>query len=335
MKAIIQDRYGRARDVMHLGDMDRPTPDGDQVLVKVHAAGVDRGALHLMTGEPRLLKLGFGLRKPRTPVRGREFAGVVEQVGPESTANVGDRVYGIAGGAFAEYLCASPKKYVPMPSALSFVDAAALPISGVTALQAIRDHAKITAGQKVLIIGASGGVGSNSLLIIGGAGGVGSIAVRIAVDAGAVVTAVCSEAKAAYVEALGAKEVLDYRKSWTGISGFDAILDIGGGNALSVLRRMLTRSGVLVIVGAETGGPIFGGIDRQLRATMLSPFVKQRLIMQFAKEARGDIEELGRMATAGTFENIVTRTYPLSETATALEDLANGAISGKAVIEVS
>ncbi|MGB2947468.1 MAG: NAD(P)-dependent alcohol dehydrogenase [Rhodococcus sp. (in: high G+C Gram-positive bacteria)] len=321
MKAIIQDRYGRARDVMRLGDMDRPTPDGDQVLVKVHAAGVDRGALHLMTGEPRLLKLGFGLRKPRTPVRGREFAGVVEQVGPESTANVGDRVYGIAGGAFAEYLCASPKKYVPMPSALSFVDAAALPISGVTALQAIRDHAKITAGQKVLIIGASGGVGS--------------IAVRIAVDAGAVVTAVCSEAKAAYVEALGAKEVLDYRKSWTGISGFDAILDIGGGNALSVLRRMLTRSGVLVIVGAETGGPIFGGIDRQLRATMLSPFVKQRLIMQFAKEARGDIEELGRMATAGTFENIVTRTYPLSETATALEDLANGAISGKAVIEVS
>ncbi|MGB6050240.1 MAG: NAD(P)-dependent alcohol dehydrogenase, partial [Rhodococcus sp. (in: high G+C Gram-positive bacteria)] len=266
MKAIIQDRYGRARDVMHLGDMDRPTPDGDQVLVKVHAAGVDRGALHLMTGEPRLLKLGFGLRKPRTPVRGREFAGVVEQVGPESTANVGDRVYGIAGGAFAEYLCASPKKYVPMPSALSFVDAAALPISGVTALQAIRDHAKITAGQKVLIIGASGGVGS--------------IAVRIAVDAGAVVTAVCSEAKAAYVEALGAKEVLDYRKSWTGVSGFDAILDIGGGNALSVLRRMLTRSGVLVIVGAETGGPIFGGIDRQLRATMLSPFVKQRLIMQ-------------------------------------------------------
>ena len=321
MKAIIQDRYGRARDVMHLGDMDRPTPDGDQVLVKVHAAGVDRGALHLMTGEPRLLKLGFGLRKPRTPVRGREFAGVVEQVGPESTANVGDRVYGIAGGAFAEYLCASPKKYVPMPSALSFVDAAALPISGVTALQAIRDHAKITAGQKVLIIGASGGVGS--------------IAVRIAVDAGAVVTAVCSEAKAAYVEALGAKEVLDYRKSWTGVSGFDAILDIGGGNALSVLRRMLTRSGVLVIVGAETGGPIFGGIDRQLRATMLSPFVKQRLIMQFAKEARGDIEELGRMATAGTFENIVTRTYPLSETATALEDLANGVISGKAVIEVS
>ena len=321
MKAIIQDRYGRARDVMHLGDMDRPTPDGDQVLVKVHAAGVDRGALHLMTGEPRLLKLGFGLRKPRTPVRGREFAGVVEQVGPESTANVGDRVYGIAGGAFAEYLCASPKKYVPMPSALSFVDAAALPISGVTALQAIRDHAKITAGQKVLLIGAAGGVGA--------------IAVRIAVDAGAVVTAVCSEAKAAYVEALGAKEVLDYRKSWTGISGFDAILDIGGGNALSVLRRMLTRSGVLVIVGAETGGPIFGGIDRQLRATMLSPFVKQRLIMQFAKEARGDIEELGRMATAGTFENIVTRTYPLSETATALEDLANGAISGKAVIEVS
>ena len=317
MKAIIQDRYGRARDVMHLGDMDRSTPDGDQVLVKVHAAGVDRGALHLMTGEPRLLKLAFGLRKPRTPVRGREFAGVVEQVGPESTANVGDRVYGIAGGAFAEYLCASPKKYVPMPSALSFVDAAALPISGVTALQAIRDHAKIAAGQKVLIIGASGGVGS------------------IAVDAGAVVTAVCSEAKAAYVEKLGAKEVLDYRKPWTGVSGFDAILDIGGGNALSVLRRMLTRSGVLVIVGAETGGPIFGGIDRQLRATMLSPFVKQRLIMQFAKEARSDIEELGRMATAGTFENIVTRTYPLSETATALEDLANGVISGKAVIEVS
>ena len=315
MKAIIQDRYGRARDVMHLGDMDRSTPDGDQVLVKVHAAGVDRGALHLMTGEPRLLKLAFGLRKPRTPVRGREFAGVVEQVGPESTANVGDRVYGIAGGAFAEYLCASPKKYVPMPSALSFVDAAALPISGVTALQAIRDHAKIAAGQKVLIIGASGGVGS--------------IAVRIAVDAGAVVTAVCSEAKAAYVEKLGAKEVLDYRKPWTGVSGFDAILDIGGGNALSVLRRMLTRSGV------ETGGPIFGGIDRQLRATMLSPFVKQRLIMQFAKEARSDIEELGRMATAGTFENIVTRTYPLSETATALEDLANGVISGKAVIEVS
>ncbi|MCZ4274630.1 NAD(P)-dependent alcohol dehydrogenase [Rhodococcoides yunnanense] len=321
MKAIIQDRYGRVRDVMHLGDMDRSTPDGDQVLVKVHAAGVDRGALHLMTGEPRLLKLAFGLRKPRTPVRGREFAGVVEQVGPESTANVGDRVYGIAGGAFAEYLCASPKKYVPMPSALSFVDAAALPISGVTALQAIRDHAKIAAGQKVLIIGASGGVGS--------------IAVRIAVDAGAVVTAVCSEAKAAYVEKLGAKEVLDYRKPWTGVSGFDAILDIGGGNALSVLRRMLTRSGVLVIVGAETGGPIFGGIDRQLRATMLSPFVKQRLIMQFAKEARSDIEELGRMATAGTFENIVTRTYPLSETATALEDLANGVISGKAVIEVS
>ena len=266
MKAIFQDEYG-SPDVLELKEIDRPRVKDDEVLVRVHAAGVDRGVWHIMTGLPYPIRIaGYGLRAPKTSVLGADVAGVVEAVGKDVTGfQAGDEVFGIAKGAYAEYAVAPEDKLAPKPANLNFEQAAVVAISGLTALQGLRDRGKVRPGQKVLIIGASGGVGT--------------FAVQIAKALGAEVSGVCSTTKLDLVRSLGADHVIDYTHDDFAGKGqrYDVILDIGGNSTLSRLRGALTPEGTLVIVGGEAGGRWLGGTDRQLRAHMLSPFVGQKL----------------------------------------------------------
>ncbi len=266
MKAIVQDTYG-STDVLELRDIDKPEIADDEVLVRVRAAGVDRGVWHVMTGLPYPIRLaGYGLRAPKTPVAGMDLAGVVEAVGKDVTRfQPGDEVFGIGKGTYAEYARAPENKLAPKPASLTFEQAAAVAISGLTALQGLRDHGHVQPGQKVLIIGASGGVGS--------------YAVQLAKAFGAEVAAVCSTTKVDLVRSLGADHVIDYTHDdfADGVHSYDLILDTGGNASLSRLRRALTPKGTLVIVGAETGGRWLGGSDRQIRAMLLSLFVGQKL----------------------------------------------------------
>jgi NADPH:quinone reductase-like Zn-dependent oxidoreductase len=255
MKAIVQDKYGSA-DVLELRDVEKPQPGDDELLIRVHAAGVDPGVWHLMTGLPYLVRvMGFGFRKPKMGVRGTDFAGSVEAAGKYVTQfKEGDQVYGTCDGSFAEYACAKAERFAPKPSNLSFEQAAAVPVSGMTALNGLRDAGKIQPEQKVLIIGAAGGVGT--------------YAVQLAKAFGAVVTGVCSRSKAELVWAIGGDEVIDYtREDFTdGTRRFDLILDTAGRRPLSQLRRALTPQGTLVIVGGEGGDRWLGGFQRQIFA---------------------------------------------------------------------
>ena len=273
MKAIVQDAYGSA-DVLQLREIDRPEIGDDEVLVRVHAAGVDRGVWHLMTGRAYLIRLaGYGVRKPKNPIRGREVAGRVEAIGKDVTRfRPGDEVMGTGEGSFAEYARAREDKLAPKPANLSFVQAAAVPISASTALQAVRDKGQVQPGQKVLIIGASGGVGT--------------FAVQLAKAFGADVTGVCSTAKVDLVRSIGADHVIDYTREdfADGRQRYDLILDIGGNRSISHLRRALTPEGILVLVGGEGGGQWLGGMERQVRALAISPFVSQKLRMFVARE---------------------------------------------------
>jgi NADPH:quinone reductase-like Zn-dependent oxidoreductase len=266
MKAIARDRYGSA-DVLELRDVAVPQFSDDEVLVRVRAAGLDRGAWHIMAGLPYLIRLaGYGLRRPKAAVLGSEAAGVVEAVGAEvSGLRPGEAVFGTCRGSFAEYAVARPDRLARMPANLSFEQAAAAPVSAVTALQAVRDRGRVQAGQRVLVVGASGGVGT--------------FAVQIAKARGAHVTGVCSTPKVDLVRAIGADHVIDYTHAdiTDDNERYEVVLDIGGNRPLSQLRRVLGRDGTLVIVGGEGGGRWIGGIDRQLRAMALSPFVRQRL----------------------------------------------------------
>src|SRR4051794_28596148 len=275
MKAVVQDAYGIAPDdVLRVADIAKPTIGDDEILVRVAAAGVDRGTGHVMTGLPYAIRLaGFGVRTPKAPNPGRSLAGTVESVGGHVTEfSTGDEVYGTCDGSFAEYAGAEARKLALKPANLTFEQAAAVPISAPTALQALRDKAKVQRGQKVLIIGASGGVGT--------------YAVQIAKAFGAEVTAVCSTGKIDLVRSLGADHVIDYTREdlADGEHRYDAILDIGGNRRLSHLRHALAPKGTLVIVGGETGGRWFGGFDRSLRAVLLSPFVSQTLAMLTSSE---------------------------------------------------
>jgi NADPH:quinone reductase-like Zn-dependent oxidoreductase len=323
MKAIVQTGYGGTEVLAFRDDAEPPGVRGDQVLIRVQAAGVDRGAWHLMTGVPYLIRLAMGLRRPRRPVLGMDLAGVVVAVGEDvSRFRPGDEVFGTGIGAFAEMAVASEKKLAAKPASLSYEQAAALPISGSTALQAVRDHGGVQPGHRVLVIGASGGVGS--------------YAVQIAKHLGAEVTAVCSAAKAEFVRSLGAGDVIDYRHGTIsqGGAGYDVIIDIAGNNPLKRLRRALSDRGTLVIVGGEGGGPWFAGMDRPLRAAAMSPFVRQKLVMMFNRENHSDIAELGRLADSGTITVPVDRTYALPEAAEAIRALEEGRVRGKLVITV-
>jgi NADPH:quinone reductase-like Zn-dependent oxidoreductase len=323
MKAIVQDVYGSA-DVLELRDIAKPGPGNGQVLIRVRAGGVDQGVWHLMTGLPYLVRLfGYGLKNPKVPVRGREVAGVVEAVGPGTTRfAVGDEVFGTCDGSFAEYVCAKEDKLARKPASLSFEEAAASPISGVTALQAVRDAGQVTVGKKVLILGAGGGVGS--------------FAVQLAKAFGAEVTGVCSTGKVDLVRSLGADAVIDYRT--TNIAGagtlYDVILDTAGNRPLSLLRRLLVPKGTLVIIGGEGGGKLTGGFQRSLVAPLVALFSGRKLKGLVAKETHLDLEALASMIQAGSVKPVVDKVFPLAEAPAAIQYLREGRARGKVVVSV-
>jgi NADPH:quinone reductase-like Zn-dependent oxidoreductase len=325
MRAVVQDRYGAApEDVLRLADIEPPTIGDDEVLVRVHAAGVARGTWHIMAGLPYPIRLaGFGLRRPKYANPGRSLAGTVQAVGSDVTGFApGDEVYGIGTGAFAEYSAARAGKLALKPANLTFAEAAAVPVSGMTALQAVTAHGRIRAGHKVLITGASGGVGS--------------FAVQIANARGAEVTGVASGGKADLVRGLGADHVLDYARDdfADGSPGYDVVLDIGGNASLARLRRALAPHGRLVIVGGETDGRLLGGSGRQIRATLQSPFVGQQLGTFLAAERAADLMTLRELIEAGVVTPVVDRTYPLDEVAAAIRRLQDGKARGTVVVSV-
>lgn len=323
VKAIVQDVYGSA-DVLELRDIARPGPRDGEVLIRVRAAGVDQGVWHLMAGLPYLIRLfGYGLKKPKVPVRGREVAGVVEAVGGGVTRFApGDEVFGTCEGSFAEYACAEEDKVARKPGGLSFEEAAAAPISGVTALQAVRDAGQVTVGQKVLVLGAGGGVGS--------------FAVQLAKAFGADVTGVCSTGKVELVRSLGADAVIDY--TTTDIAGagklYDVILDTAGNRPLSLLRRLLVPKGTLVIIGGENGGKLTGGFQRSLGAPLASLFSGQKFKGLVAKETHLDLEALASLMGGGSVKPAVDKVFPLAEAPAAIRYLREGRSRGKVVVRV-
>ncbi len=322
MKAIAQDKYGSS-DVLELKDIDKPEIGDDDVLVRVHAAGVDPGVWHLMTGLPYLVRLGFGLRAPKTRVRGMDVAGRVEAVGKKVTQfQAGDEVFGTCDGSFAEYACAKEDKLAHKPANLTFEQAAAVPISAFTALQGLRDKGEVHAGQRVLIIGASGGVGT--------------FAVQLAKAFGAEVTGVCSTTKVDMVRSIGADHVIDYTRDDFAQTGqrYDVILDTAGNRSVSHLRRALTPRGTLVIVGAEGGDRWIGGTHRQIGALVLSPFVRHRLRTFISMERKADLLSLKELIEAGKVTPVIDRTYPLAEAPKAIRYLEEGHARGKVVITV-
>jgi NADPH:quinone reductase-like Zn-dependent oxidoreductase len=322
MQAIVHHSYGGA-DVMGVAQLERPTIGDTDVLVQVRAAGLDRGTWHVMSGRPYLGRLAFGLRRPKNPVLGIDLAGTVVAVGSAVTRfDVDDEVFGLGRGSFAEYAAAPESKLARKPANLTFEQAAAVPVSGITAIRALHDAGRVAAGQRVLIIGASGGVGT--------------FAVQLAKASGAIVTGVCSTAKTDLVRTLGADTVLDYTRDdfADGSERYDLILDIGGNASLSRLRRVLAPKGTLVIVGGEGGGRLAGGIDRQLRAAALSLFVRQRLVMLVPKEHYSDLDRLSQVITAGAVRPSVERTYPLDQAPDAMRHLIAGSVRGKLVITV-
>ena len=294
-----------------------------EVLVRVRAAGVDRGTCHLMRGEPYLMRiLGFGFRGPKNRVPGLDVAGTVAAVGPGVTRfQAGDEVFGISRGSFAEYAAAREDKLVRKPASLSFEQAAVVAVSGLAAIKGLR-AGRIAAGQKVLIIGASGGVGT--------------YAVQLARAFGATVTGVASTAKSDLVRSIGADHVIDYTREdfADGRQHYDLILDIGGNSRLSRLRRALTPKGTLVIAGDEGGK--WTGVGRQLRALALSPVVPQRLTMFISStnKRQADLEALLQQIEAGHLTPIVGKTYPLPEVPEAIRHLEGGRAQGKIAITV-
>jgi NADPH:quinone reductase-like Zn-dependent oxidoreductase len=332
MRAIVQTRYGTVpEDVMRLERIARPVPAAGEVLVRVQAAGVDRGTWHLMAGQPYLMRLGFGFRGPRNRVPGMDVAGTVVATGPGVTRfAVGDEVFGMARGSFAEYAAAREDKLVRKPAALSFAQAAAFAVSGLTALQGLRDAGRIQPGHKVLVIGASGGVGS--------------YAVQLAKVFGAEVTGVCRTAKTELVRALGADHVIDYTQAdytqagYTqadfadGRQRYDLIFDIAGNTQLSRLRRLLAPRGTLVIAGGEGGK--WTGVGRQLRALALSPLVRQRLTMFISRPRPADLDTLRQLAESGQVTPVIDVTFPLAGAPQAIRRLDAGQVQGKLAITI-
>jgi NADPH:quinone reductase-like Zn-dependent oxidoreductase len=324
MKAIVQDRYGSS-DVLQLQDVATPTPKPGEVLVRVYAAGVDPGVWHLMTGLPYLIRvMGFGFRAPKNRIRGRDLSGRVEAVGEGVTRfRPGDEVFGTCEGSFAEYACAREDRLARKPANLTFEQAAVVAISGTTALQALRDKGRVTAGQKVLIIGASGGVGS--------------FAVQIAKSFGADVTGVCGPSKIELVRSIGADHVIDYTSQdiSDGTSRYDLVLDTAGNRSLSQLRRAVTPTGTVVIIGGEGGGHMLGMVSRILRTVALAPFVKQRLVALTSAERVEDFETLRELIESGTVTPVMDRTYALPDAADAIRYIEQGHARGKVVIAMS
>jgi NADPH:quinone reductase-like Zn-dependent oxidoreductase len=321
MRAIVQDGYGGA-SVLAVRDVPIPAAGDGDVLVRVVAAGVDRGALHFMTGRPYLMRLGTGMRSPKVVVPGVSFAGRVESVGSGVTRfRAGDEVYGAARGSYAEYVAAPAGKVALKPARLTFEQAAVLPYASFAALQAVRDHGKVKPGDHVLVVGASGAVGS--------------IAVQLAKTFGAEVTGVCGTRGLDLARSLGADHVIDYSREdfADGSRHYDVILDVFGRTPLRRLRRALTPRGRLVIVGGE-GDRWIGGIQRQLAATVLSPFTRQDLRTFIAKENAETLETINELVDAGKVAPVLDRSYPLDEARDAVQRLEAGSGSGRLALTV-
>jgi NADPH:quinone reductase-like Zn-dependent oxidoreductase len=322
MLAIMQNTYGSA-DVLRLAPTAVPAMADDEVLLRVHAAGVHIGDWHVMTGSPYLMRvMGFGFRAPKARVRGTDVAGTVEAVGKDAWQfQVGDEVFGTCDGSFAEYASAREDTLAPKPIDLTFEQAAALPTSACTALQAVRGAGGVKSEQQVLIIGASGGVGM--------------FAVQIAKSFGAEVTGVCSTPKVDLVRSIGADHVVDYTQEELTRSGqrYDLILDMGGNRSLAELRDVLMPRATLVLVGGEGGGRWIGAaIGRSMRALLLSPFVNQRFKMINAKANADDLQVIAELIEAGKIAPFIDKTYPLSQAADAIEYLHRGQARGKIII---
>ena len=321
MKAIVQDRYGPA-DVLKLEDIDMPVARPGDVLIRVDAASAFIGDWHIMTGTPYAIRLVSGMRAPKQRVRGQDVAGYVEAVGDDvAHLRVGDEVFGVADGAFAEYAIARPDKLAPKPTNLSFEEAATVPTTGCTALQGLRDVGKVQAGQRVLVIGAAGGVGS--------------FAVQIAKAFGAHVTGVSSTSKVELVRSIGADEVIDYTREdiADGTRRYDLIFDTAGNREASSLRRALTPKGTLVLVGGEGGGRWLG-MGRVLRAKAISPFVGQKMTNFLGRPKAEDLLVLKDLIEAGKLKPLIGATYPLSDVPDAMHELGTGHGRGKVVITV-
>ncbi|MDQ0096068.1 NAD(P)-dependent alcohol dehydrogenase [Paeniglutamicibacter psychrophenolicus] len=320
MRAVTQDRYGDA-EVLHQSFIPTPVPRDNEVLVRVHAAGLDRGTWHLMTGTPLLARLAVGLRRPRNPVPGLDLAGTVAAVGTAVTRfAVGDAVYGFGRGTFAEYAVAKEDRLAMKPANLDFRQAAVVPVSAATALQALR-LGRVAAGQRVLVTGASGGVGSH--------------AVQLAKALGAEVTGMASTAKQDLVLALGAEHAVDYTRQDFAESaqGYDLIIDTGGNPSLRRLRMALAPRGTAVIVGGEGAGKWLG-MNRQFRAVALSPFIRQRLAMLASAQRATDLEELSTFLESGAVLPHIDVSFPLERARAAMEHLVAGKARGKIAITI-
>ncbi len=322
MNAVVQRGYGGS-DVLQFERIPVPQPTAGQVLIRVHSAGLDRGVWHIMAGLPYLVRPMFGMRAPRQPIPGMDVAGTVVAVGDKNSEfELGDRVFGIADGSFAEYAVAKSSAIAPIPAGIGFDEAAAIPVSGLTALEAVRDHGRVQAGQRVLVLGASGGVGG--------------YAVQLAAAAGAEVVGVASAAKADFVCSLGATRSIDYAS--TDVTSlperYDVIIDVNGRVPLGRLARILTPTGALVIVGGEDGGRLTGGIQRQLGAKVRSLFTRRRLGFFISAQSFAGLPELAGLVERGAVRSTVDTTRPLSAVRDAIDDLVAGRIRGKAVIRV-
>lgn len=320
MQAIVQDKYGSA-EVLEARDIAKPEIADDEVLVRVHAASIHVGDWILMTGSPIVMRLATGLRKPKNPVPGTDVAGTVEAVGNDVKAlRPGDEVFGWCAGAFAEYARATEKQFIKKPANLTFEQAAAVGVSASTALQLLRDNGKIKPGQKVLINGASGGVGT--------------FAVQIAKALGAEVTGVTSTKNVAMVRSIGADHVIDYtREDYTeGGPRYDLILDNVGNQSMARTRRALTPTGTLISNG---GGHADGKLGRTLRAMFASIIVRQQAAPSVKSQNREDLVALKDLIEAGQVTPVIDRTYPLTDAPEAIGHVAAGHARGTVVITVA
>ena len=322
MKAIVREKYG-APGVLELKDVDRPVVDNDSVLVRVRAAGLNAYDWHMMRGSPYLVRMVAGLRKPKSIAMGMDLAGQVEAVGKNVTQfQSGDEVFGSRAGSLAEYVRGTSQSFAPKPAGLTFEQAAAVPMAASTALQGLRDKGQIKPGQRVLINGASGGVGT--------------FAVQIAKAFGAHVTAVCSTRNVEQARSLGADEVIDYtREDFTrNAQRYDLILDVAASGSLSARLRVLEPNGTLVGVGSADGYGMASLVAGLLETAVRSRFGKQKIPFFLSKNSKEALVVLKELIEAGKVRPVIDRTYPLSETADAIRYLEKGHAQGKVVITV-
>ena len=320
MKAIVYRRYG-SPDVLACEDIATPAPAENEVLIKVSAAGVNPLDWHFMRGTPYLVRLMTGITKPKNTRLGVDVAGVVESVGNSVTQfKPGDAVFGKCSGAFAEYACAAESWLVMKPSNITFDQAASVHIAGLSALQGLRDHAKLQAGQKVLINGAAGGVGT--------------FAVQIAKSLGAVVTGVCSSRNVEMIRSIGADRVIDYTKEdfTQSEQRYDLILDCIGNHSLSARRRVLTANGICVMVGGPNVSLWIGPLVAMLKTVVFSKFVSQRFVMMLTKSNQADLQTLREIMQEGKVTPVIDRCYALTEVPEAIRYLEEGHARGKVVI---